>query len=56
MYDESLSQIDPLLGTHSINLSYWAHWFPTQYPSFQDLVPRLASGATVNFRVGYRML
>jgi hypothetical protein len=46
--------LDPLLGTHSINLSYWAHWFPTQYPSFQRLVPLLAPNAIVVWSIGHQ--
>lgn len=46
-------QIDPLLGTHSINLAYWAHWFPTQYASFQDLIPLLKPGTVVVWSIGH---
>jgi hypothetical protein len=47
-------QIDPLLGTHSFNLAYWAHWFPTQYPSFQDIIPLLEPGTVVVWSIGHR--
>jgi hypothetical protein len=46
-------QLDPLLGTHSLNLGHWAHRFPTQYPSYRDLVKRLAPGTVVVWSVGY---
>lgn len=39
--------LDPLLGTHSLNLAHWAHWLPTQLPQFQDLAAHIPAGTTV---------
>ncbi|MBI1796069.1 MAG: hypothetical protein HYR74_03345 [Candidatus Eisenbacteria bacterium] len=47
-------QLDPLLGTRSFNLAHWAHWFPTQYASFRDLIPLLDSGTVVVWSVGHQ--
>jgi hypothetical protein len=44
---------DGMLGTHSINLATWAHWFPTQYPQFQDIVDAIPKGATLVWSIGY---
>lgn len=46
--------LDPLMGTHSINLATWAHWFPTQYPFVRDLVGGLKPGQVVVFSVGHQ--
>jgi hypothetical protein len=46
--------IDGRLGTHSINLARWAHWFPTQYAQFRDLVPLLPEGTVVVWSVGHQ--
>jgi hypothetical protein len=45
---------DQMLGTHSINLATWAHWFPTQYPQFQDIVDAIPKGATVVWSIGHQ--
>lgn len=45
-------RLDPLLGTHSLNLAYWAHWFPTQYASFRELIPHIPPGTVVVWSVG----
>src|SRR5712675_571898 len=34
-------QIDPLLGTHSLNLAHQANRLATQYASFLDLLPAI---------------
>ena len=47
-------QIDPLLGTRSFNLAVWANWFPTQYPSYQDLIPLLRPGTVVVWSIGHQ--
>ena len=44
--------MDNLLGTHSVNMAAPAHWLPTQYPYYQDLVKNIAPGATVILSVG----
>lgn len=46
------STIDPILGTHSYNLSMFAHWLPTQYPAIQDLVADIPRGTTVVWSIG----
>ena len=45
-------RLDPLLGTHSLNLAYWAHWFPTQYASFRELIPHIPPGTIVVWSIG----
>ncbi len=44
--------IDPLLGTRSINLAQWAHWFPTQYPHFKALLPLVPPDTVVVWSIG----
>jgi hypothetical protein len=39
--------LDPKLGTHSINMATFAHWFATQYPLVKDLVPEIPKGTRV---------
>lgn len=43
--------IDPGLGTHSINMAAFAHWFATQYPFVQDLIPEIPHGTRVLWSV-----
>jgi hypothetical protein len=45
---------DAYRGTHSVNLSRFAHWFPTQYPFVKDLIPQLAPGTSVVWAVGHQ--
>ncbi len=45
-------QLDPLLGTCSLNMASFAHWLPTQYPAFQELVPTIRPGTKVVWSVG----
>lgn len=45
---------DAYLGTRSINLSRFAHWFPTQYPFVKDLIPHLPPGTSVVWAVGHQ--
>jgi hypothetical protein len=45
--------LDPLLGTRSINLASFAHWFPTQFAMIRDLGPSL-SGRTVVWTIGHQ--
>lgn len=47
-------RLDPLLGTRSLNLSRWAHWFPTQYPFLQDLLPAVPPGTTIVWSIGHQ--
>ena len=44
---------DEMLGTNSFNLSIWAHWFPTQYPSFQTLLTSLPKDTVVVWSIGH---
>jgi len=46
--------IDAELGSKSINLAHWAHWFPTQYSHFQDLLPLIPKGTTIVWSVGHQ--
>jgi len=39
--------LDPVLGTHSINIATFAHWFATQYPLIKDLAPEIPVGTRV---------
>src|SRR2546423_434979 len=44
--------LDPLLNTRSLNLSYFANWFPTQFALLQDIVPSIPKGTTVVWSLG----
>ncbi|NGZ06960.1 MAG: hypothetical protein G8237_11455 [Magnetococcales bacterium] len=46
--------LDPLLGTHSYNLAFMGHWFPTQYPQFLDLLDRIPPSTTVLWSIGHQ--
>lgn len=46
--------IDAELGSKSINLAHWAHWFPTQYSHFQDLLPMVPEGTIIVWSVGHQ--
>ena len=46
--------LDPELRTRSFNLGRMANWFPTQYPSYRDLAPRVPAGATVVWSIGHQ--
>ncbi len=46
--------IDKNLGSHSINMARFAHWFPTQYPYYQDLVKNIPAGTTVVWSIGHQ--
>lgn len=46
--------LDPLLGSRSLNLAVFAHWFPTQYPSFRKLVELVPPGTTVVWSIGHQ--
>ena len=48
------SRIDPLLGTRSLNLASFAHWFPTQYPNLQELLPLIPPGTTLVWSIGHQ--
>ena len=43
--------IDPELGTRSVNMAMFAHWFATQYPFIQDLIPEIPRGTRVLWSV-----
>lgn len=43
--------IDPLLGSRSINMATFSHWFATQYPFVQDLIPEIPHSARVLWSV-----
>jgi hypothetical protein len=45
--------IDSRLGTRSLNLSAWSHWFPTQFPSFNKLAKKTPEGTTVVWSIGH---
>lgn len=44
--------IDAALGTKSINLSVFAHWFPTQFPQIQDVVSSWPQNAVMVWSIG----
>ncbi|MFD2235310.1 hypothetical protein [Phaeospirillum tilakii] len=46
--------IDPILGTHSINLAQFSNWFPTQYPLVRDLIPHIKPGTIVVWSIGHQ--
>jgi hypothetical protein len=45
-------EIDPKLGTRSLNLANFAHWLPTQYPAFERLIPKIPEDTTVVWSLG----
>ena len=45
--------IDPLLGTASINLSTFAHWFGSQYPQIRDVARLVPPHAVVVWSIGH---
>lgn len=45
-------RLDPLLGSHSFNLAYWANWLPTQFPQVQAIAGRVPPGATLVWSLG----
>lgn len=47
-------KIDPLLGSRSFNLSYWAHWFPTQYLAMKDILEAAPPDTFVVWCIGYQ--
>jgi hypothetical protein len=49
----SPTELDPLLGTRSFNVSTFALWFPTQFPSLQDLLPHVPSNTVVVWSIGH---
>src|ERR1044071_8369711 len=44
--------LDPLLGTHSLNMASFANWLPTQLALVRDLVPKIPKGTTVVWSIG----
>ena len=46
--------LDPITGFHSINLSNFANWFPTQYSLVEDIIPFIPKGTTVVWTIGYQ--
>jgi hypothetical protein len=46
--------LDARLGTQSVNLAGFSHWFPTQYPFVKDLVPMLVPGTTIVWAIGHQ--
>jgi hypothetical protein len=46
--------IDPILGSRSINLSSFAHWFATQYPQALDLARLAPPQARVVWSIGHQ--
>lgn len=50
----SPTELDPLLGMRSFNVSTLAHWFPTQFASFQDLLPYVPQDTVVVWSIGHQ--
>jgi hypothetical protein len=46
--------LDPMLHTHSINLSSFANWFPTQYSNLEDLLQHTPEGTIVVWSIGHQ--
>lgn len=46
--------IDAVLGTHSINLGMWGHYFATQYGQLSDIIDRIPKNSTVIWSIGHR--
>jgi hypothetical protein len=47
-------QVDPLLGTHSLNMAMFGMWFPTQHAFFIDLIPILDKDKVVVWSIGFK--
>lgn len=47
-------KLNPKLNINSVNLSYFANWFPTQYPMAVDLVESAPKNTTVVWSVGHQ--
>jgi hypothetical protein len=45
-------RLDPLLGTRSMNLAYWGHWFPVQLAATRDTLEAAPAGTTVVWSIG----
>jgi len=48
--------IDPLLGSRSVSLSQFAHWFPTQHSMVRDMVAAIPKGTVVVWSIGHQNL
>lgn len=46
--------MDGYLGTNSVNMAAFAHWFPTQLPYYQDMVKNIKPGTTVVWTIGHQ--
>ncbi len=46
--------MDSYLGTNSVNMAAFSHWFPTQLPYYQDIVKHIKPGATVVLTIGHQ--
>ncbi len=46
--------IDPQTGRHSINLSAFSHWLPTQYAQLRDIVDDIPTGTSVVLSIGHQ--
>ena len=46
--------LDKALGTHSINLSGFGNWFPTQYASLKELLRYTPPGTVVVWSIGHQ--
>lgn len=46
--------VDPLLGKKSYNLGTFAHWLPTQYPFYKELIREMPKGTIVVWSVGHQ--
>lgn len=47
-------EIDARLGTRSVNLGMWGHYFATQHGQLCDIIGRIPKNATVLWSIGHR--
>lgn len=46
--------MDARLKRHSINIASFAHWFPTQYPQIEEVLPFIPKNTVVVWSIGHQ--
>lgn len=47
-------QLDPVLGTRSLNLAHWSNWFPTQYSFLKKNINRFPKDTQIIWSIGHQ--
>lgn len=47
-------QLDPVLGTRSLNLAHWSNWFPTQYSFIKNNIARFPKDTQIIWSIGHQ--